>query len=201
MFGMAIAIAVLVVVLIGGAFVTTIYNHLVLLKNGCDNGFSQIDVQLKRRHDLIPNLVQCVKSYMRHEGATLENVIQARNQAVNQLAKAGQDPGNRQAVQAWQASESVLTGALGRLSMVMESYPELKAQETVATLTEELTSTENRIAFARQVYNDAVTGFNTYRECFPGVMVAGMCGFNENRPLIDFDEAEAPNDAPAVCLT
>lgn len=157
------------------------YNKLVTLKNMCDNGFSQIEIQLKRRYDLIPNLVESVKGYINHERQTLERVIQARNQAAAGLQAAAQNPGNGAAVAQWAKAEGSLTGALGQLSFVMESYPELKASDNVLALTEELTSTENKIAFARQSYNDWVLAFNTSRETFPNVMLAGTLGFPENR--------------------
>src|SRR5437773_9840213 len=144
-----------------------IYNRLIKLKTNCENAFAQIEVQLKRRYDLIPNLVECVKRYMIHERDTLERVIAARNQAAAGLTRAIQQPGDSEALRTWMGAEGSLAGALGRLSAVMENYPELKANESVGDLTEELTSTENRIAYARQTYNDWATGFNTYRQTFP----------------------------------
>ncbi|MCA9186612.1 MAG: LemA family protein [Pirellulaceae bacterium] len=195
------AAVVLGIVAAVGIFASKIYNQLVAMKNRCDNGFSQIDVQLKRRYDLIPNLVECVKSYMGHERETLEKVIAARNQASQGLAKAAQDPTNASAVSALMGAEGALTGALGKLSFVMENYPELKANETVAGLMEELTSTENRVSFARQAYNDWVTSFNTYRQSFPTIMFAPTFGFHEDRPLLEIPNVEEIQEAPQVVLT
>lgn len=183
-----------------GIVVARIYNNLVAMNNRCENAFSQIEVQLKRRYDLIPNLVECTRSYLTHERETLENVIAARNQASNGLAKAAKDPKNAEALKAWMGAEGALAGAMGSLSFVMESYPELKANESVAALTEELTSTENRISFARQSYNDLATSFNTYRQTFPAVVFASNLGHDEDRTLLEFDEAEAIDVAPQVAL-
>ena len=141
-----------------------IYNQLVVLKNRYQNAFSQIEVQLKRRYDLIPNLVETVKGYMAHEKGTLEAVIQARNQAVSGLNKAAANPGDPAAMQALASAEQGLGGALGRLFALSEAYPDLKANQNMAQLTEEITSTENKVAFARQAYNDAVMAYNTYRQ-------------------------------------
>lgn len=176
------------------------YNKLVTLKNMCDNGFSQIEVQLKRRYDLIPNLVESVKGYITHERQTLERVIQARNQAAAGLQAAAQNPGNSAAVAKWAQAEGSLSGALGQFSFVMESYPELKASENVLALTEELTSTENKVAFARQSYNDWVLAFNTARETFPNVLLAPTLGFPENRPMLEFEDSQALQNAPTVSL-
>ncbi|MCA9215154.1 MAG: LemA family protein [Planctomycetales bacterium] len=177
-----------------------IYNNLVLLKNRCDNNFSQIEVQLKRRYDLIPNLVECTKSYLTHERETLEAVIAARNQAATGLSNLAKQPGSAEAMQSFIGAEGALSAAMGKLSFVMEDYPELKANETVAQLTEELTSTENRIAFARQSYNDICTSFNIYRESFPSVLVAPSFGYAENMPLIEFENSEQLEAAPVVKL-
>lgn len=182
-------------------FVGTTYNRLVVLRNRCDNGFAQIDVQLKRRYDLIPNLVECVKSYMTHERETLERVIAARNQASQELSKAAKNPSDTSAVTSWMGAEGVLNGALGKLSFVMEDYPELKANESVAQLTEELTSTENRIAFARQAYNDWATTFNTVRQSFPTVMFAGSVGFGDDRPMLEIANVQEIQEAPVVVLS
>src|SRR4051794_6255483 len=153
--------------LVAAIAAVAIYNRLVLLSGHCDNAFAQIEVQLKRRYDLIPNLVECVKSYMVHERETLERVIAARDQAAAGLQNAMRQPEDRDAIQTWMGAEGILTGAMGRLSIVMESYPDLKASASVASLTEELTPPETRIPSARQSYNDWVTGFNTYRQGFP----------------------------------
>ena len=155
------------------------YNKLVALRNRFKNSFSQIDVQLKRRYDLIPNLVETAKGYMQHERQTLEEVIAARNQASSAGQKAASDPSNASAIQGLMGAESVLSGALGRLFAVVEAYPDLKANQTMQALMEELTSTENKISFARQAYNDSVMVYNTTRESFPDLLIAGPLGFKE----------------------
>lgn len=173
-----IALIVIVVIIIFGVFfVVGIYNKLVALRNRFKNAFSQIDVQLKRRHDLIPNLVETAKGYIKHERETLEAVIQARNTAVGAQEKAAANPGDPSAMQGLVASEGLLGGALGRLFALSEAYPDLKANQNMMQLTEELTSTENKIAFARQAYNDSVMTYNTARETFPAVIFAGALGF------------------------
>jgi LemA protein len=177
-----------------------IYNQLVTLKNRFENAFSQIEVQLKRRYDLIPNLVETVKGYMSHEKGTLEAVIQARNQAVGGLQKAAANPGDPAAMQALAGAENMLTGALGKLFALSEAYPDLKANQTVSQLTEELTSTENKVAFARQAYNDSVTSYNTYRQSFPPVVFAGVLGHGRDAELLDFDDAQIA-EAPKVSFT
>lgn len=194
------AAAALLVLIVCGLVIGT-YNRLVALKNLCDNGFAQIEVQLRRRYDLIPNLVECVKGYMSHERKTLENVISARNQAAAGLAQATQNPASTQNMMALAGADNLLTGALGRLNFVMEAYPELKANENVAALTEELTSTENKVAFARQAYNDWVMGYNTFRESFPSVFFAAALGFTENRPMLEIDNPVAIQQAPVVSLS
>jgi LemA protein len=180
--------------------IVVIYNRLVGLKNNCDNAFSQIEVQLKRRYDLIPNLVECVKRYMLHERETLERVIAARNQAAAGLAQAAQRPDDAQVMQQWIGAEGSLAGAMGRLTIAMESYPDLKANESVSDLTEQLTTTENRIAFARQAYNDWVSGFNQYRQAFPGCLLAGALGFKQNRNFVEFADRAELAQAPRVML-
>ena len=172
-----------------------IYNKLVTLKNRFENAFSQIEVQLKRRYDLIPNLEETVKGYIKHERETLEAVINARNQAVGGLKQAAANPGDPAAMQALAGAEQMLTGSLGKLFALAEAYPDLKANQNMAQLTEELTSTENRVAFARQAYNDSVTSYNTYRQTFPPVVFAGMLGHATDAELLEFDSetiAEAP---------
>jgi len=168
-----ILLAILVVFFIAG------YNKLVTLRNRFKNSFAQIDVQLKRRYDLIPNLVETAKGYMQHERQTLEAVIAARNQASSAGQKAASDPSNASAIQGLIGAESVLSGALGKLFAVVEAYPDLKANQTMQTLMEELTSTENKISFARQAYNDSVMSYNTTRESFPDLLIAGPLGFKE----------------------
>ncbi len=190
---------IIVLAVIGFAlllFFVSIYNGLVKLRNRYENAFSQIDVQLKRRHDLIPNLVETAKGYMKHEQETLTQVIEARNQAVSAQQTAAAKPGDPAAMQNLMKAESGLNGALGRLLMIAESYPDLKANQNMLSLQEELTSTENKVAYARQGYNDAVTSYNTAREVFPAVMVAGMMGFQEAELL----EVESPEEriAPKV---
>jgi LemA protein len=177
-----------------------IYNQLVELKTHCENSFAQIEVQLKRRYDLIPNLVECVKRYMVHERETLERVIAARNQAVAGLKQATEQGGDAEAMKKWMGAEGTLAGAMGRLTVAMENYPDLKANESVAELTEELTTTENRIAFARQAYNDWVSGFNNYRQAFPMCLLAGLFGFRQNRSFLEFADREKIAEAPRVVM-
>lgn len=177
-----------------------IYNRLVALRNRVDNAFSQIEVQLKRRHDLIPNLIETVKGYMKHERETLEAVIQARNQAVSGLQGASGNAGDHDAIAAMAGAEKGLSGALGRLFALAEAYPDLKANQNMAQLTEELTTTENKIGFARQGYNDSVTEYNTYRQSFPPLLVANFTGHNQDRDLLEFD-SEAIAEAPKVSFS
>ncbi|MDF2376544.1 MAG: LemA family protein [Verrucomicrobiales bacterium] len=172
-----IILAVLAVLLVPVFFVISLYNGLVKKRNLYRNQFSQIDVQLKRRHDLIPNLVETAKSYMSHERETLEAVIQARNAAESARSSASPDPGNGESVAALAAAESGLGGTLGRLFALSENYPELRSNQNMLQLQEELTSTESRVAFARQGYNDAVMAFNNKLETFPSNLVAGMFNF------------------------
>jgi LemA protein len=173
------------------------YNRLVALRNGWRNGFAQIDVQLKRRHDLVPNLVETAKGYLAHERGTLEAVVQARAAAVGARDAAVTSPGDARAMQGLAGAEAALGGALGRLMAVVEAYPELKADETMTRLAEELTSTENRIAFARQAYNDDVTAYNVGVERFPDNLVAGAFGFARAEQLAS-TTSKAERQAPAV---
>jgi LemA protein len=175
-----------------------VYNRLVVLRNRLENAFSQIEVQLKRRYDLIPNLVETVKGYMKHERETLEAVIQARNVAIGGLQAAAARPGDPSAMHQLAGAEQVLGGALSRLLAVAEAYPDLKANQNMAQLTEELSSTENKVAFARQAYNDSVMQYNTFRQSFPPVFFANMFGHSEDAELLEFDSkqiAEAPKVA------
>ena len=172
------------------------YNSLVTLRNRFKNAFAQIDVQLKRRYDLIPNLVEVAKGYLKHERETLERVIQARNQAINANQQAARDPGNPDALKGLMGAESILGGALGRLMVVVEQYPDLKANQNMMQLTEELTSTENKIAFSRQAYNDAVMIYNTRREVFPDQIIASMFHFRVAE-LFEIEE-EKERKAPEV---
>jgi len=167
------------IALLGIVAVTIIgsYNDLVKFRNRYKNAYSQIDVQLQRRYDLIPNLVETAKGYMKHERDTLEAVISARNSAINASSRAVQNPGDPQAMQQLGNAEAALTGALSRLMIISESYPELKADRTMTQLMEELSSTENRIAFARQAFNDAVTLYNTKNESFPSNIVGSSFNF------------------------
>lgn len=164
---------ILVLVLFG----VGIYNKLVSYRNKFKNAFSQIDVQLKRRYDLIPNLVETAKTYMKHERETLEAVIQARNQAHQAEKNVAEQPGDPQAMERLMGAEQTLSGSLGRLFALSENYPDLKANQNMMQLTEELTSTENKISFARQAFNDAVMNYNIYREKFPNVIFANTFGF------------------------
>jgi LemA protein len=170
---MTAAIVLIVILAIVVFAVIGIYNSLVTLRNRYKNAFSQIDVQLKRRHDLIPNLVEVAKGYIKHERETLEAVIQARNTAASAQQKAATNPGDPSAMRVLAGAEGALTGAMGRFFALAEAYPDLKANESMRQLSEELTSTENRVAFARQAYNDAVMVYNTKREVFPSVIFAG----------------------------
>lgn len=178
-------------------YIIGVFNRLVTLRNRIDNAFSQIEVQLKRRYDLIPNLVETVKGYMSHERETLEAVIQARNQAVGGLQQASANHADSGAIESLVAAEKGLSGALSRLFALAEAYPDLKANQNMAQLTEELTSTENRISFARQAYNDSVTEYNTYKQSFPPVVLANAFGHGEDRQLLIF-EGENIQQAPKV---
>ncbi|MDT8399604.1 MAG: LemA family protein [Pseudomonadales bacterium] len=187
-----VILALLVFTVIG------IYNKLVALKNRYENAFSQIEVQLKRRYDLIPNLVDTAKGYLKHERETLESVINARNQALNGLQAAAAAPGNSQAMMDLGQAEGLLSGALGRLNVVVEAYPDLKANQNMMQLTEELTSTENKVAFSRQAFNDAVTAYNTYKQSFPPVMLAAAFGHASDASLLEFADSEQIQQAPKV---
>ena len=179
-------------------FAISLYNTLVRKKNRFKNAFAQIDVQLTRRYDLIPNLVETAKGYLSHERETLEAVIAARNQAMAGLQAAAANPGNADAIKELASAEGLLGGALGRLNVVMEAYPDLKANENMMQLTEELTSTENKVAFARQAYNDQVTAYNTYRQSFPPVVLASMFGHATDAELLEFADSAEIQAAPKV---
>jgi len=187
----------LVVVVALIAFAIAMYNSLVVLRNRYKNAFSQIDVQLKRRYDLIPNLVEAAKGYLQHERGTLEAVVAARGAAVSASQRAAGAPGDPAAMQGLAQAEGALGGALGRLMAVFEAYPDLKANQNILALQEELSSTENKIAFARQAYNDSVMGYNTKRESFPENMMAGMFGFGPAE-LLQATESAAERQAPKV---
>jgi LemA protein len=196
MVGFLVLLAILVVLVF---WVISIYNRLVGSRNGYKNAFAQIDVQLKRRYDLIPNLVETAKGYIKHERETLEAVIRARNSAVSAVQAAAANPGDATAMRGLAGAEGALTGALGRMFAVAEAYPDLKANQNMMQLSEELTSTENKVAFARQAYNDSVMGYNNQREMFPGSMVAGMFNFPAAQ-LLELDEPAA-RQAPKVSFT
>jgi LemA protein len=179
-------------------YVIAIFNRLVALKNRFNNAFAQIEVQLKRRYDLIPNLVETAKAYLKHERETLEAVIAARNSALSGLDAAHQNPGNADAMQQLGNAENNLSGALGRLNVVMEAYPDLKANTNMMQLNEELSSTENRVAFARQAFNDAVMEYNTYKQSFPQNILAPTFGHGKDASLLEFEDSQAIQSAPKV---
>jgi len=196
--GMIALLAVAGVAVLFLLYFISAYNGLVALRNRYKNAFAQIDVQLKRRYDLIPNLVETAKGYMKHERETLEAVIAARNQAVTAGQRAAANPGDPSAMQALSGADAQLTGTLSRLFALAESYPDLKANQNMLQIQEELTSTENKVAFSRQAYNDAVMQYNTARESFPTVIIAGMAGFTEAR-LFEIEVA-TQREAPKVAF-
>lgn len=187
--GVVIVVLIIIIMMVIG-----IYNNLVRHRNRFKNAFAQIDVQLKRRYDLIPNLVETAKAYMSHERGTLEAVIQARNQAASAGEKAAANPDDAGAIRGLIGAEGALTGAMGKLFALMENYPDLKANQNMMQLSEELTSTENKVAFARQAYNDSVMAYNTMRELFPNSLIAGPFNFKEAQlfEITDDQEKEAP---------
>jgi LemA protein len=193
---MGIGTTLLVLIAVGAVLVVSLYNKLVQLRNRVRNAFAQIDVQLTRRYDLIPNLIESVKGYMQHERETLEAVVQARNAAVTGLRAAAADPANGEAIKALAAAETTLGGTLGRLFALAESYPDLKANENMLRFQEELSSTENKVAFSRQAFNDAVLGYNNACETFPSNIVANTFNFRPG----EFLEMDSPQkrDAPVV---
>lgn len=195
MSSLTIALIVVLAVIFGVIFfIVAIYNRLVSLRNIFKNSFAQIDVQLKRRYDLIPNLVEVAREYMKHERETLTAVIEARNQAAGAAKKASADPSDAGAIGQLMAAEGVLSGSLGRLFALAEAYPNLQANQNMMQLSEELSSTENRIAFARQAFNDSVMSYNTAQESFPAVLFAGMFGFAPAKflELENKEERKAP---------
>jgi LemA protein len=189
-----ISLAVVVVVIV---WAIAIYNRLVALRNRFKNGFAQIDVQLKRRYDLIPNLVETAKGYIKHERETLEAVIKARNSAQSAALAAAASPGNPAAMQQLGQAEGALTGVLGRMFALAEAYPDLKANQNMLSLQEELSSTENKVAFSRQAFNDSVMEYNTRRESFPDSIFAGMFGFGPAE-LLAATESPEERKAPKV---
>jgi LemA protein len=191
------AIVIGVIVLLGIFYSVGVYNKLVTLAQRFKNAYAQIDVQLQRRYDLIPNLVETVKGYMKHERETLEAVIQARNQAVTAAKAAAAQPGEAAAMTGLMGAEAALSGTLGRLFALAEAYPDLKANQNMMQLTEELTSTENKISFARQAYNDAATSYNVYKKQFPPLFFAGLFGHGQDAKLLEFETAKI-KEAPKV---
>lgn len=188
------------IIVVIAVYFASIYNNLIKLRNFYKNAFAQIDVQLKRRYDLIPNLVESTKGYLAHEKNTLEAVIQARNTAFDASKVAAANPGNAAAMTGLTQAEGVLSSVMGKLLAVVESYPDLKANQTISQLMEELTSTENKISFARQAYNDFVAEYNTKREIFPNNIVAGFYNFEPAKLLEAVEKAEE-RAAPKVSFT
>ncbi|MGE7957058.1 LemA family protein [Pseudomonas sp. NPDC089530] len=189
-----LALALLVI------YVIVVYNNLVARRNQFKNAFAQIEVQLKRRYDLIPNLVETAKAYLAHERETLEAVTAARNNALAGLNAVAAEPGNAQGMAQLGQAEGALSGALGRLSVSMEAYPDLKASQNMQQLSEELTSTENKVSFARQAFNDAVMHYNSYKQSFPPVILAGLFGHGADASLLQFADSAHIQEAPKVAF-
>ncbi|AIC19469.1 LemA family protein [Pseudomonas chlororaphis] len=193
-------IVVLLVLALLVVYVITVYNGLVARRNRFKNAFAQIEVQLKRRYDLIPNLVETAKAYLKHERDTLEAVTAARNAALAGLTAVAAEPGNPQHMAQLGQAEGALSSAMGRLNLSMEAYPDLKASQNMQQLSEELTSTENKVSFARQAFNDTVMDYNSYKQSFPPVILAGLFGHGADASLLQFADSALIQEAPKVAF-